>query len=108
MVFPPYKRRPELFLAFVAYSESGPDAFLNSIFIISPRFEGADPPHLSPGWKDDETTDSRWPINLKISAVESKDPPQPFALGDAHQSDVSQIHRQIAILSLLASANPLR
>ena len=52
-----------------------------------------------PGGEYHKTTDSRWPINLKITAVEGKDSAQPFALGDAHQSGVSQIHRQIAILA---------
>ena len=55
--------------------------------------------HNLPDGKYHKTTDSRWPINLKITAVEGKDSAQLFALGDAHQSGVGQVHRQIAILT---------
>jgi len=37
-------------------------------------------------------------INFEVLAVNGKDPAQTLAFGDAHQSGISKIHRQIAIL----------
>ena len=39
-----------------------------------------------------------WSINFEVLAVNGKDPAQTLAFGDAHQSGISKIHRQIAIL----------
>ena len=36
---------------------------------------------------------------MKITSVEGKDTPNPLAFGDAHESSVSNIHRQITIRS---------
>ena len=36
---------------------------------------------------------------MKITSVESEDTPNPLAFGDAHESGVSKVHRQITIRS---------